>query len=297
VASIESDGGRVLAKHSVVIVHRSPSNGDDGNCPLLCYDREATALLVPPHYLRCHDDPRTQRWYHPMPLTAHQAELFVRSCNQPGCFLVHKATAGVGYQLAVSLGNEEVAHYDIKVSPLGEYAVRGARRRFLSLSDLVEYYQRNAGCLATRLLRPLCDATRSPTAGLHFPAELELDRRRLHFSAGVVDAGGGAAVVWVGSFDGRPVAVKVLHQPPQDASRSQVDDEFLHETKALVGLRHCNVVQLVGVCTQSPPLLIVTEHGFSGTLKDHLRARSIPTQRTGSQRAHLLDIGLQVRRF
>ena len=62
---------------------------------LLCFDRAATTLLVPPRYVRRHDEQCKQQqqqppWYHPVPLSAHQAALFLRSVNQRGCFLVYR---------------------------------------------------------------------------------------------------------------------------------------------------------------------------------------------------------------
>ena len=307
VASIESDGGRVLVKHSVVVVHCDAGqtqhdvhdNDDDDDSTLLCYDRDATALVVASRYVRRHDDPRTQPWCHPVPLTSYQAAVFLRSVNQPGCFLVYRdADVDAGYQLALSLGSEVVVHYDIRVSSsLGDCAVDGDCRRFLSVSELVKYHQQNIGSLATRLRRPLRDATSPPTAGYHFPADVELDRRRLHFTPNIVVGGRGCGVVWAGTYDGQPVAVKVLQR--QDTADSQshqarVDEEFLNETNTLIGLQHDNIVRLVGVCTASRPLLIVTEHGFTGTLKDHLRAATIPSQLQGGRRVELVDIGMQV---
>jgi len=304
VASIESDGGRVLAKYSVVIVHRRTgqhsnvdNDDDDDDCVLLCYDRDARPLLVPLHYLRYHGNPsRTQPWYHPVPLTAHQAALFLRSVNQPGCFLVFRdADADAGDQLAVCLGNDIVVHYNIHTSSLGDCAIDGDYRRFLSVSDLVKYYQQNVGSLATRLRRPLRDASSPPTPGYHFPADVELERRRLHFTTNIIVGGrgvGSCGVVWAAVYDGQPVAIKVLQR--HDASESQTEDEFLDETTAMIGLRHDNIVRLVGVCSISRPLLIVTEHCFSGTLKDHLRTTTTLSQQASSRRAQLLDIVMQV---
>ena len=296
-ASVESDGGRVVAKHSLVVVH--PSTSDSDHDTLLCYDCDAAALLVPARYVRCHDDPRSQPWCHPVPLTSHQAALLLRSSNQPGCFLVYRLGDGDDsrYQLAVCLDHDVVVHYDIRRLSLGDFAVDGDCRRFLSVSDLVTYYQRNVGLLAARLRRALRHAACPPTAGYQFPVDVELDRSRLHITDSIL-VGGGAdcGEVWAGTYDGRPVAVKVLQYPSASkARRVRLDDEFISETNAMIGLRHENVVRLVGVCSASLPRLIVTDDSFSGTLKDVLRASRIPCERAGcSRRAQLIDIGLQV---
>jgi len=296
VSSIESEGRRVLAKHSVVVVHHHTGQAVDDDT-LLCYDRDATALLVPSRYVCRHDDPRKQSWYHPVPLTSHQASLWLRSRHQPGCFLVYREAGGDGAdQLALCLDDDVVVHYDIHVSSLGDCAIDGDCRHFLGVSDLVHYYQQNVGSLATRLRRPLRDATCPPTHGYHFPADIELDRRRLHFTTDIVVGGrsggaGSSGVVWAGVYDGQSVVIKVLQR--QDTSQShqtQLDDEFLNETTTLLAVRHENIVRLVGVCSVSRPLLIVTEHGFTTTLKDHLRAAVLSSRR----RDELLDIGMQV---
>jgi len=291
VASIESEGGRVLAKDSVIVVHGQLGDVDNDSV-LLCYDRDTRPLLVPARYVRRHDDPSTQAWYHPVPLTAHQVSLMLRSVHQPGCFLVYRDANGDGDQLALCLGRDVVVHYDIRVSSLGDCALGGDHRRFLSLSDLVKYYQRNSGSLATRLRHPPHDVT---CLGSHFPADVELDRRRLQITTNIVVGGSGAgscAVIWAGDYDGQPVSVKVFQR--QDASESQTDDEFLEETTSMIGLNHDNIVRLLGVCSTSLPRLIVTERGFTGTLKDHLRAGTILSHQASSRRAQLLDIGMQV---
>jgi len=305
VESIESDGGKVVARHSVVVVQQTSGQHEDDHATLLCYDFNAAALLVPARYLLIHDDLRTQPWYHPVPLSAHQAAIHLHCVNQPGCFVVHdKADCDEGgYQLALCVDTDVVLHYDIRQTSVGDYAIDGDRRRFLSVSDLVSYYQLNVGALATRLRRPLRDVACPPTAGRHFPADVELDRRRLQLRPNVVVGGGGGGSctgdggeAWAGVYDGRPVAVKVL--TCRDASRTQqarLDDEFLSETTAMMGLRHDNIARLVGVCSASRPFLIVTEHRSNGTLKDHLRASLIPSQQAAcSRRSQLLDIGVQV---
>ena len=116
------------------------------------------------------------------------------------------AGAGDHHQLALCLGSDVVVHYIIRTSTLGDHAIDGDRRRFLTLSDLVNYYQHNsAGALATRLRRP---PARDNAVSL-FPADIQLERSRLRFSTNIVAGVGGSAVVWKGVYNGRPVAVKV----------------------------------------------------------------------------------------
>lgn len=301
--SIESRGGRVLARHSVVVVvavdQQVPADAAAADDALLCYDYAGAPLLVPARHVQRHDDPAAQPWCHPVPLAANQAALLLRDTH-PGCFLVYRTDDDARYQLAVCVDRELVVHYDIVgPSSLGDYALEGDRRRFLSVSELVSYYQQNAGALATRLGRPLRDAACALRDAAcpphHLVAHVELDRERLHIAPpmSVIGGGGGGAEVWAGTYDGRAVAVKVLHDAAP-ASRWQVDDAFVGETSALVALRHDSVVRLVGVSSTSRPLLIITErHGAS--LKAALRASRVPaSQRGRGRRAQLLDVALQL---
>jgi len=106
-----------------------------------------------------------------------------------------------------------VVHYVIRQSSLlADFAIDGDHRRFLTLSELVNYYRRNsAGALATRLRRPPTRDT--PMWSAVFPSDIQqLDLSRLRFSTNIISAGGVSGecgVVWNGVYDGRPVAVKV----------------------------------------------------------------------------------------
>jgi len=48
-------------------------------------------------------------------------------------------------------------------------------------------------------------------------------------------------------------------------------DDFLREAGALKKLRHPNIVQLYGVCTQETPFYLVTEFMANGDLRNYLK--------------------------
>lgn len=47
--------------------------------------------------------------------------------------------------------------------------------------------------------------------------------------------------------------------------------DFLEEAAIMKEMKHPNLVQLLGVCTQEPPFYIVTEFMSKGNLLDYLR--------------------------
>lgn len=48
-------------------------------------------------------------------------------------------------------------------------------------------------------------------------------------------------------------------------------EDFINEAKTMHTLRHHRLVQLMGVCTLSEPILIITELMANGSLIDYLR--------------------------
>ena len=61
------------------------------------------------------------------------------------------------------------------------------------------------------------------------------------------------------------VAVKTLKQGTMSA------EAFLEEAKIMHKLRHRKLVQLMGVCTKTEPMYIITEMMINGSLLDYLR--------------------------
>jgi serine/threonine protein kinase len=72
---------------------------------------------------------------------------------------------------------------------------------------------------------------------------------------------------WI-KYGSRQVAVKTLKVA------TMAPAEFLKEAEIMKKLRHPSLVQLLGVCTTSEPLLIVTEYMARGSLLDVLRSEA-----------------------
>jgi len=62
------------------------------------------------------------------------------------------------------------------------------------------------------------------------------------------------------------VAIKTLKPGTMSA------EEFLDEAKTMHKLRHRKLVQLMGVCTRTEPMYIITELMSNGALLEYLRA-------------------------
>ena len=147
----------------------------------------------------------------------------------------------VAYILSVCLGNSDVVHYAVVRNPRGDLCVSGHDHSFLSLADLVTYFRRNRGGLACRLLRPLRDARRSPTAGLDFPARYELCRSEVTVtSRAAAERPGRLGTGFLGQYRGHAVVVRVMRPSPDLLHRrdvdDEVDDEFLSQVTACTWL-------------------------------------------------------------
>ncbi|KAL0491997.1 serine/threonine-protein kinase/receptor [Acrasis kona] len=69
-------------------------------------------------------------------------------------------------------------------------------------------------------------------------------------------AQGAFGVVFKGKYLGAPVAIKLIKE---DVNPNDVDQNFEAEVKIMKSLRHCNIVQFIGVCVDMEKKLIVTE--------------------------------------
>ena len=81
--------------------------------------------------------------------------------------------------------------------------------------------------------------------------------------------------VWRGTYKGHMlVAIKMLKlrdELGQNNELGQNTDSFLAEARTMHALAHPKIVKILGVCTQSSPMMIVTEFVENGTLSNYLR--------------------------
>eukprot|EP00959_Pyramimonas_sp_CCMP1952_P320820 6713723-Pyramimonas_sp.AAC.1 len=102
-------------------------------------------------------------------------------------------------------------------------------------------------------------------------SDWEMDLSRLE--VGPKLAGGSFADLHKGVYCGQMVAVKVLRSESV-SQNSTLQAEFCQEVSILRKIRHKNVVQFIGICTQAKLLYIVTEFMEGGSLYEYYRRRT-----------------------
>ena len=195
--------------------------------------------------------------------------------NQPGTFLIREDEIHPEkYTLSIR-GEEIVNHYRIhKVDSSGYYL--GSCAKFLSLEDLVKYYQRDSHGLCCHL------TVSCPKEGSINIDKWEIERcsihivKRLHVGE-FSEVGEG---LWNNTT---PVAVEVFKTGTMPAQ------EVLAKVEVMKKLCHPKILQLYAVCSREEPIYIITELMTKGDLLNYLRGEGrhlkLPT---------LIDIGAQV---
>ncbi|CAD5125233.1 DgyrCDS13472 [Dimorphilus gyrociliatus] len=222
--------------------------------------------FIPSNYVTDDDENKieSQEWYFGIERRDAERKLLWVG-NEVGTFLIRKSADNKAYALTVKDLNKEtnehcIKHYKIRKMDEGGVFI-AARRPFKSMMDLVRHYMASADGLCCRLEKPC------PKVPATVPfKQLEVRRsqvkriRRLgHGNFGEVSAG-----KFQNSVD---VAIKSLKpgtMPP---------GAFLAEAKRMHKFRHPKLVQLMGVCTDCEPMLIITELMVNGSLLDYLREK------------------------
>ncbi|XP_072294681.1 megakaryocyte-associated tyrosine-protein kinase [Eucyclogobius newberryi] len=180
---------------------------------------------------------------------------------EDGLFLVRESIRHPGdYVLSVSVSGQ-VMHY--RVIYEDNKLTIDYHTFFNNLLDMIEFYSKNKGFIATRLLKPKLKAgTKS--------AELELAKsgwllniNKLTVSERIGEGEFGA--VYVGNYMGQKVAVKII-------KCDVTAQAFLRETTVMTKLQHKNLVRLLGVIL-GKELHIVTEIMEKGNLVNFLSSR------------------------
>lgn len=212
-----SQGSLLLVQQSPAIAFDSPpltdSDGDHFAGTLMAYDSHGSVFYVPVDDLKVHGDPDVEAWFFPVPLTPLQATILLSSRQVEGSFLVYREGASnLEYSLAVCHGTD-VLHYAIARNASGDLSVSGHQHSFLTVSDLVAYFQHNRSGLVTRLGRPMSTARLPVTPGRDFDARFELARSQITVTGNII-ANGRFGVICAGEYRHQPVAIKV----PLDAA-------------------------------------------------------------------------------
>ncbi|PSC75761.1 Tyrosine-kinase isoform SRK1 [Micractinium conductrix] len=94
----------------------------------------------------------------------------------------------------------------------------------------------------------------------------ELDPHEIVFHEKI--ASGAFGDLFRGTYCGQDVAIKILRNVHEDTQQFQ---EFLQEVAIMRKVRHKNIVQFIGACTQKPNLCIVFEFMSNGSVYDYIR--------------------------
>ncbi|KAJ7993164.1 hypothetical protein DPEC_G00269580 [Dallia pectoralis] len=197
---------------------------------------------------------------------------------EDGLFLVRESIRHPGdYVLCVSY-TSQVIHY--RVIYKDNQLTIGDNQYFYNLIDMIEYYSKNKGGIATRLLKPKAKVgTRSAELELSKMGWL-LDIRKL--TLGEIIGEGEFGAVYAGDYMGQKVAVKNI-------KCDVTAQAFLEETTVMTKLKHQNLVRLLGVILQNG-LHIITEFMAKGNLVNFLRTRGRSVISVGQLLHFALDV-------
>lgn len=256
----------------------------------IVYDKLGRIFYMPSQYLKRHGDPLGEPWFYPIEISSHQATLFLSAQGQEGCFLVYKPSkrkTNILYNLSVCRGHHDVVHYHIVKNMHDDVMIQGHDHSFLNVNDLVLYFQRNKSQLATKLRRPLREASLPITPGYHYDLRWEISRSHLSLTGKIIGKGN-YGVVCAGMYHSNiPVAVKVLQK--SDATM-QEEDDFIDEAKCLIELNHDHVVRFVGLSCTAKPFFLVYEYLPKGNLRECLQNNIVPSDNI----EQLFDLCIQV---
>jgi hypothetical protein len=189
-------------------------------------DRDGIVYCIPRSELRRHGDPSGEPWYYPIAISVRQATLFIALERQEGCFMVYQPSSliespgnrqSIPYFLSVGRSDGQVLHYPVMGGVAGEgLYVKGDRRRrsFMTLAEMVDYFRRNRGRLATRLRRPLREARWPPIFDLVVTEngdrkyEIGRDQLQLTGDGRVVEFG----IVCIGNYKQNPSVWKFIYR-------------------------------------------------------------------------------------
>lgn len=183
-----------------------------------------------------------------------------------GLYLIRESTNYPGdYTLCVCFSNA-VDHYRIQTID-GELTI-DEEVFFKDLDQMLTHYKTDSDGLCHHLVKPLpqaggkefVDRKKFTTGGWEIESK-NLKREQLLGS-------GQFGEVFEGTYKGTKVAIKTLKEATDDAIQ-----EFLAEADVMTKMKHKNLVLLIGVSTNSDPVMIVSEFMALGCLLDFLRSR------------------------
>uniref|UniRef100_A0A8C6T8D6 Tyrosine-protein kinase n=1 Tax=Neogobius melanostomus TaxID=47308 RepID=A0A8C6T8D6_9GOBI len=196
---------------------------------------------------------------------------------EDGLFLVRESIRHPGdYVLCISVSGN-VMHYRVIYQ---DKLTIDNHQYFYNLIDMIEFYSKNKGSIATQLFKP------KPKTGTK-SAKLELSKTGwlldiAKLTLGEIIGEGEFGTVYAGHYIDQKVAVKTI-------KCDVTAQAFLRETAVMTKLQHKNLVRLLGVILDQG-LRIVTEFMEKGNLVNLLRSRGRTIVRVGQLLQYALDV-------
>jgi c-src tyrosine kinase len=204
-------------------------------------------------------------WFHGKIPRPDAEKLLERAA--PGTYLVRESTNFPGdYTLCVKVASGCVDHFHI-TSVAGKITLDDGETTFSSLDDLIAHYSASENGLSQRLSQPLVRQ-----GGDEFKVDQQAIKQ-WEIPFGMLHRGkklgaGQFGDVFEGTYNGKRVAVKTLKNYDESAKQ-----EFLAEASVMTQLKHKHLVELIGIVTSGPEVMLVTEFMSKGNLLDYLRSR------------------------
>jgi hypothetical protein len=186
--------------------------------------------------------------------------------NPRGTYLIRPSSDPRNYALSIrdedeARGIAVVKHYKIRTLNEARGFYISAKNPFPSFGALISYYEKTTDGLCCKLTA-LCPRQWKPPVKFK---EFEVKREAVILDHKL--GSGSFGEVWHAKLSNSvDVAVKLL----KDNGSMSVED-FLKEGKTMHKLSHPKIVQLLGVCTTSMPIYIITEFMCNGSLLSYLR--------------------------
>lgn len=219
--------------------------------------RAGTIGWVPSNYIAPVNSLEKHSWYHG-PISRSMAE-YLLSSGINGSFLVRESESTNG-QRSISIRYEaRVYHYRINQDHENGTVYITSECKFNTLAELVHHHSNHSDGLVTTLLYPAPRKNANKLSGSASqyspdPDEWEVDRIDIVMKQKLGGGQYGDVYEALWKRYGMTVAVKTLKE---DTMALQ---DFLAEAEIMKGLKHPNLVKLLGVCTREPPCKCHTNH-------------------------------------
>lgn len=203
--------------------------------------------MIPSNYVAPGKSVESNQWFHGK-MSRSTAEYLLNS-GINGSFLIRESESNPGeYSVSVKYDGK-MFHYRIQKDNAGNLYV-SAEHVFPSLVDLVKHHSKSVDGLVAPLKHPILKQNKPTVFGLAHGASDKWEIPKSEINLGRKLGAGQYGDVYEGRWKGTVhVAVKTLKDT------MEVKD-FLQEAAIMKKLRHENLVQLLGVCTQESPLYI-----------------------------------------